>query len=83
LPHSCQQERVFNNTDCKPHGVLGDKEEGDAFVFIPKMKEDSKSWLFKFVAVLFRDVDKFTDYLTINVTIKQKCLGSTQRFSGA
>jgi len=70
LPHSCQQERVFNNTDCKSHGVLGDKEERDAFGFIPKMKEDSKSWLFTLFAVLFRDVDKFTDYLKIRVTIK-------------
>lgn len=83
LPHSCQQERVFDNTDCKSHGVLGDKEERDAFGFIPKMKEESKSWLLTFVAVLFRDVDKFTDYFKINVTIKQKGLGSTQRFSGA
>jgi hypothetical protein len=70
LPHSCQQERVFDSTDCKSHGVLGDQEEKDAFGFIPKLKEDCKSWLFTFVAVLFPDVDKFTDYLKINITIK-------------
>lgn len=48
--HFCQQEQVVDRTDCKSHGVLGDKEERDACGFIPKMKEDSKSWLLTFAA---------------------------------
>ena len=52
-------------------GVLGDKEERDAFGFIPKMKEDSKSWLLTFVAVLFRDVDKFTDYFKLMLQLNK------------
>jgi len=78
LLHSCQTgysaALIANGGGGGGGGVLGNKEERDAFGFIPRLKEDSKSWLLTFVAVLFRNVDKFTYYLKINVTIKQKML---------